>query len=38
MGENDDGETPLFIPCRSGNLDIVKYLMDQGANINNKKS
>jgi len=29
-----DGETPLFEACRTGNEAIIKYLVEQGANIN----
>ena len=30
---DEDGQTPLFISCRSGNLDIAKYLKDSGSDL-----
>ena len=34
---NKNGETPLFYACKSGNEMLVKYLIEQGANIDIKK-
>ena len=32
--ENIYGETPLFHACLSGNNEVVKYLIEQGADLN----
>ena len=31
--ENLFGVTPLFYVCKSGNEDLIEYLVDHGANI-----
>jgi len=31
------GGTPLFVTCENGHMDIIKYLVEYGANINKKK-
>jgi len=36
--EDNDGVTPLFISCKEGHENVVKYLMEHGENINEKKS
>lgn len=33
---NRNGETPLFYACKSRNVEVLKYLIEQGANINIK--
>lgn len=30
---NEDGYTPLMLACDSGNVEMAKYLLDKGANI-----
>jgi len=32
--ENNRGGTPLFDACLSGNLNLIKYLVELGADIN----
>ncbi len=32
------GVTPLMLAARGGNLDIVKFLLNQGANVNKKSN
>lgn len=34
--ENDDGMTALHIACRSNNLELVKFLVDNKASINHQ--
>ncbi|XP_075228280.1 uncharacterized protein LOC142328429 [Lycorma delicatula] len=36
MKRNKKGETPLQVACEKGNLDLVKSLLDEGANPNTK--
>jgi ankyrin repeat protein len=31
-----DGATPLYIACQNGQLDVVKYLIEKGANVMQK--
>jgi len=32
--ENENGETPLFNACHSGNKELVQYLIEHGTDIN----
>jgi len=32
-----NGDSPLFMACKSGNENLVKYFVELGANIKNKK-
>jgi ankyrin repeat protein len=32
--ENRNGEIVLFIACKSGNKDLVEYLVEHGADLN----
>jgi ankyrin repeat protein len=34
---NFNGETPLFSACEIGNKDLMKYFLENGADINKKK-
>ena len=31
---SQDGSTPLFIACQEGNINVVKVLLEYGADIN----
>ena len=35
--EKWNGEAPLFSACKSGNVAIVKYLVELGADVNKEK-
>ena len=35
---NQDGRTPLHIACREGLLSVVKYLLEEGANVHQSDS
>jgi ankyrin repeat protein len=32
--KNDDGQSPLQVAFKTGNVDIAEYLIDAGANVN----
>ena len=32
--DNDSGKTPLHVPCESGELEIVKFLLDNYIDVN----
>ena len=34
-GDNDSGATALHIAAQEGHLDVTKYLISQGAEVNN---
>ena len=34
--KDKDGQTPLHIACKKGNLSLVEYLVSKGANIEAK--
>jgi len=36
-GDNN-GKTPLCYACESGDLNLVEYLVDRGANVNDRLS
>lgn len=36
--ENDDGETPLHLCSRDGNLEVVKFLLEKGVDIASKNN
>jgi len=36
--ENNNGRTPLYFACQKGHDNIVKYLVEYWANINEGKS
>jgi len=36
--EDENGTTPLYFACEEGHIEVVKYLVKQGANINKRNN